>query len=235
MFKVGIVEDDRAYAAKLRELLVRYGQEKQLEFDIKEYGDGLDFLEAYRPLDIVFMDIDMPYMNGLAVAKKLRQKDKDVYLIFVTNLAQYAVKGYEVDASDFIVKPPVYEGLAYRLDKVIAQLKKRQKGALVLTYGRSAVRVDPEDIRYLETNKHNVVYHMHGDTFEVRESLSDAEQKLDPNCFVRPNSGCIVNLRYVDCVVDDEVHLGETIIPISRGRRKLVLDKLTTFLGDDYR
>lgn len=84
------------------------------------------FLTNYQPrFDIIFMDIEMPYINGLESAEKLRQSDKGTLLIFTTNLGHVAAKGYEVEAFDFVVKPLHYESLYLKLNRAVARLALR--------------------------------------------------------------------------------------------------------------
>ena len=109
MISVAIIEDDGNEAKKLREELVRYGEEHGEYFDIKEYRDAESYLNFYKPrFDIVFMDIELNGMNGMEAARRLRGLDSEVILIFVTNMRQFACEGYAVEALDFIVKPILY-------------------------------------------------------------------------------------------------------------------------------
>ena len=109
VYSVAIVEDDGNYAALLTDYFMRYQSGRGDKFEIKTYGDGLDFLENYQPgTDIVLLDIEMPHISGMDAARRLRETDKLVSIIFVTNLARFAVDGYEVDACGFMVKPVSY-------------------------------------------------------------------------------------------------------------------------------
>ena len=109
MLRVAIVEDNDRDAEYLLSHLKRYGRENEVEIESKRFSNGILFLEQYQgQYELIFMDIDMPAINGINVAKMLRERDNHVLLIFVTALARFAVNGYEVDAFDFIVKPLQY-------------------------------------------------------------------------------------------------------------------------------
>ena len=106
MINVAIVEDEKQAADRLCSLFCRYERERGEKFRVVVFSDPVTFLANYSPdYELIMMDIDMPDLNGMDAVRKLREADREVMVIFVTNLAQYAVKGYEVDAFDFIVKP----------------------------------------------------------------------------------------------------------------------------------
>lgn len=121
--RVAVVEDDEKAAATLKQYLTRYGEENQISFKIGMYSNAISILEQYSAnYDIIFMDIRMPYLNGMDAAHRLRVLDSTVALIFVTSLTQYAVSGYEVDAMDYIIKPVNYYDFALKLSRVLKRI-----------------------------------------------------------------------------------------------------------------
>lgn len=103
MIRIGLVDDDLEHLRLMRDYLARYEREEGAAFQIEEYHNGLNFTEDYDgQLDIVFLDIEMPHMDGMTAARKIRERDASLAIIFLTNLAQYAIHGYEVNAIDFI-------------------------------------------------------------------------------------------------------------------------------------
>ncbi|MBR1813100.1 MAG: response regulator transcription factor [Lachnospiraceae bacterium] len=124
MIRIAVVEDEKEYSDQLFSYLERFRKETHQAVSAELFCDGMSFLDEYKgDFDIVFMDIAMPHMNGLEAAKKLRQVDGIVCLIFITTLAQYAIRGYEVDALDFLVKPVTYELFRLKLEKALFYLK----------------------------------------------------------------------------------------------------------------
>lgn len=124
--RIAIVEDDQIANARLVDYLKKYQDESKIEMQVKSYPNSSLFLNGYNGnFDIIFMDIELPDMNGLDAIKRIRERDSDVMVIFVTNMAQYAVKGYEVQAFDFIVKPVQYYSFEKKLTLAIKQLDKR--------------------------------------------------------------------------------------------------------------
>ena len=125
MITIAIVEDDKKSAKILQDYILRYSEEKQEPLAVECFENGLNFISDYKAsCDIALMDIEMPHMNGLDTARKLREFDSQIPLIFITNMAQYAINGYEVQALDFMVKPIEYFNFSLKLDKAIRICKK---------------------------------------------------------------------------------------------------------------
>ncbi len=107
MITVAIVDDNKSETEALTSFLKQYGDECGEKLEITAFKSGFDFLDGYKAVyDVVFMDIEMPEMDGMSAARRLRQFDGDIAIIFVTNIAKYAIAGYEVGALDYFLKPP---------------------------------------------------------------------------------------------------------------------------------
>ena len=120
MFRVAVVEDDQNFATRMKNYLRRYASTQHLALSYDFYSDGLSFLDEFAgQYQLVFMDIIMPGANGLETAAKMRQKDQDLCLIFITTQPQYALHGYEVSAFDFIVKPLHYNLFEIKMNKAM--------------------------------------------------------------------------------------------------------------------
>ena len=120
MICVSIVEDEAAAAEKLKEFLKKYSEKNNVLFNTTVYTDGESFLSNYKSdVDIVFMDIELPDSNGMEISAKLRELDQLVTIVFVTNMQQFAAKGYSVGAADFIVKPITYYAFSSMLNRIM--------------------------------------------------------------------------------------------------------------------
>ena len=129
MIRIALIEDESEAKDLFVANLDRYSKEHGIGFTVAHFCNAMTFLESYKPVyDIVFMDIRMPDMNGLDAAHRLRQLDPSVILIFLTNLSQYAVRGYEVNALDFIVKPISYYVLVLKLERALHRLENEGGG-----------------------------------------------------------------------------------------------------------
>ena len=240
MYHVLIVEDDDSAAETLVSYLERYALEYSLELNVSRLPSAVEFVGTHRSCDLIFMDIDLPGVNGMEAAELLRTYDERTPLIFVTNLAQYAVRGYEVDAIDFIVKPVSYYNFSMRMDKAVRAMRRNERAYLSVAT-RAGVRVLPlADIIYVETLNHDLIYHLVGSDMDnpgaeplrVRGSLSKLEAELAGGPFLRISSGCIVNMDHIRSMQAGVVRLsnGETLYA-SRSKKRVALETFADYLG----
>ncbi len=234
--QIAIVEDQQEEVQRLTSYFDRYSQGKSISFQITHFESGIQFIARYRPIyDIVFMDIMMPGLNGMDTAKELRRKDSNVTLIFVTNMAQFAVKGYEVEAFDFVVKPVSYQNFVIKLDRVLNKLKNQQVDSyILLNLPDEKKRVSPSQIKYIEANGHKVIYHTTEGIYAVYGTMASAEKQLSPQAFSRCNSCYLVSLRFVSAVNGTTVTVDGEELQISRSRKKAFLEQLNVFLGGNF-
>ena len=130
MIRIAIVEDEKVYSDLIKEYLDRYLKEYKddiIGFDISVYDNAISFLENYKPsrCDLVFLDIMMPHIDGMRAAEKLREVDNSVIIIFITNMGDYAVRGYDVNATAFIKKPVSYSDFEAKLKRAVFEIKNR--------------------------------------------------------------------------------------------------------------
>lgn len=232
MINVAIVEDTLKDAETLKDYTRRAVEMVNETCEITVFNNAVDFLDGYRGnFDIVFMDIELPDINGMDAAKKLRLLDESVVLIFVTNMAQFAVGGYAVDAMDFMVKPVSYENVCIKISRAIKKIEGKREEKLVLP-GKSGVTVIMiPQIRYVEIMNHRLTFFTTQGTVAAVGSLSKIEEKLAGFNFSRCNNYSLVNLNFVTKVEDYTVWLDKETLTVSRARKKPFLKDLADFLG----
>lgn len=229
-----MVEDDEAEAENLRACISRYSVERDVELRVTWLRTAVGITRGESRYDLIFMDIGLPGINGMEAAALLRTYDKRTPLIFVTNLAQYAVRGYEVDALDFVLKPVTYYNFRMRMDKAL-RVMRRASGANVTITTRDGIRVVPvADVVAVEVRNHDLTYYLsrEGDPLEVRGTLGKVEKDLPEGQFVRISNSCVLNMAYVRGVHGSDVTTttGQAFA-ISRSKRRDAVDRIAQFMG----
>lgn len=232
MLNVAIVEDDDAAAAKLQACLDQYTGTDGVRFNATRFVEATSFLEGYKPsYDLVFMDIEMPNMNGMEAARRLREVDEQVVLIFVTNMAQFAAKGYEVDALDYIVKPFSYPDFERKLKRAV-RLCEHESDAIVVSQQGGTVRLLLREIEYLEVRGHNLILHAESGVVHGSGTLAEAQERLGDKGFLRCAKAFLVNARHIREVRGSTLLMADgTELPIGRAFRKTFMEGLTRAMG----
>lgn len=234
MIRIAVVEDDIAAAQRLCGYLERYAAEENLELQSICYPDGQEFCNAYNgQMDVLFLDVQMPRLDGFAAARAVRRIDPCVPIVFLTNAAQYAIHGYEVDAVDYIVKPLQYEVFRMKFGKVLRLLATRQGKSILVSRRGEAQKILTNRIWYIEIFDHQLNYHTTDGVFTQTgaTSLRKLEEELAGSGFARCHNCYLVNLQYVDKLEDARVLVCGRELPISRTRKKA----FTQALMDYYR
>ena len=230
--KIAVVEDNEEYAKTLGEYVQKYSSENNLDIAVVYFPNGEHFLEEYKSdFDIIFMDIEMPMMDGITSSSKVREMDSECIIIFVSNFMKYAIKGYSVNALDFLTKPLDYNIFKNTMAKAVHRLNMKHHQSLTLQNGAETYRLDINEIVYIEVYKHRVIYHTTTTEYDVRGSLQESEKQLPPDQFIRCNSGTIVNLKYVTGIGKDSLIVLKRELSISRSKKKDVLNALTRYIG----
>lgn len=230
--RVAIVEDSPRDRTQLHNCLDRASTELKESFTVTEFEDGVAFLEAYGAgFDLVFLDIEMPHLDGMDTATELRKIDPDVILIFVTNMAQYALRGYDVGALDFILKPIAYYPFAMKLKRALRQIRRFSDEMLILKTPDGLVRISVSRIHYIEVRGHLLTYHTDDESYTVRETLGAVEKRLEGYHFSRCSNSYLINLKHFTALCGNQVFVGEISLPISRSRKVEFTSELAQYLG----
>ncbi len=233
--KVAIIEDNQEALDYYLEYINRYQKEEKVKIELFTYQNGADLLKDYnKDFHVIFLDIGLPIMNGLEVANKIREVDESVLIVFVTNLPQYAIEGYKVNALDFLLKPVTYSDFQIEMKKIERNLKLKKKNYLVLNLKGIVHKIPFSSIIYVEIIHHDIVIHTDSNDYKFRGSLKSIEENLDQQLFSRCNNCYLVNLNYVESIDKNMVILtNNKELLISRNRRKPFLDDFTVFLNMD--
>lgn len=217
-YKIAICDDsvvDRNYIFNMTQ---QWATRKQHAIQVNTFPTAENFLFYYaeqKDYDILLLDIEMGDMNGVSLAKKIRQTNEAIQIVFITGFPDFIFEGYEVSALHYLMKPVSAEKLSDVLDKAVTNLDKKEKSVIFTVDGES-MRVAAREIIYIEAFSHFCQVHtLHG-CFEVRISISDIERMLDAE-FIRTHRSYLVGLRFMKRIAKSDIVLdnGETV-PLSR-------------------
>ena len=234
IFNVAIVEDERDAADELERMINKYSEENtENSFSINKFSDALSFLmEGLSGYDVIFLDIQLPDMSGMKAAWKIREKDEDILIVFVTSMAQYAVESYGVHAYDFILKPLIYGNFYMKFRRVVKALEHRRNDDYITLSTRfEKRRVRILDIVYVEVINHDLYFHLTEGKWRVTGTMGEIEKKLLPYHFVRLNSGYLVNLKYVSALHGEYAVVNGEELHISRSRKQNFLLQFAKYVG----
>jgi len=200
---------------------------------IFQAANGREALKIYEEekIQIAILDIEMPGMNGMEAAEKIRQTDENVVLMFITNMIQYAIRGYSVGALDFVMKPVNYYTFSLKLTRAIGRIQKNGK-EILLKLQDSVKKVPVDAIYYVEIQNRMLYYHTSEGEYVVRGTMKNALDMLSPYHFVKCNHWYIVNLKYVTEVRDNTAVVAEKELEISQRKKNAFLNALMDYVGE---
>ncbi|MCD8306848.1 MAG: LytTR family DNA-binding domain-containing protein [Clostridia bacterium] len=221
MIRIAIVEDSPEDSARIEECLAYVREKDQLDMSVKRFADADHFFFDTAPdYDLILLDILMPGMNGMDAAKRIRVYNRMVGIVFVTTMSQLAIKGYEVDALDFIVKPVNVNDFYLKMHHILARLHFFEKDQVILKNGEKVVSIAVNSILYIDVSGHYVTYHTSSESFEQYTTLKETEKMMEPYTYiVRASRYYLVNLNHVDEIRGDEVIVGGFHVPVSRAEK----------------
>ncbi len=232
MVKFAFVDNEKDQLRLLKEYCQRFEKESGQFLKCVFYENAFDFLEEYAgDYDAVFLDIDMPQMDGMTAAAHLRKIDKKTILVFITNWTKYALEGYKVDAMDYILKPVSYFNFSLELKKIMSRCKENEDYLWIHT--RSCTkRLPAREIVYISIFNHDVSVRTLEEEYTFRGTLKEIGTKLNPGLFARCHNCYVVNLAHVTEIRDGFAILDSRFkVEIARSRRKEFLDALTSYIN----
>lgn len=218
-YRFAICDDDLQYAGYLDRLAAQWARQAGEEIETERFPSAEAFLfrcEERRDFDILLLDIEMAEMDGVTLARRVRQFSDDVQIVFITGYTDYIAEGYEVSALHYLTKPVDEAKLFAVLTRAVCRLAKNEP-ALTLTLPGETVRMPLSKIRFLDVLHNYVTIHA-GQDYAVKRPLGELEKELDGR-FFRVGRSCILNLSYVQRVTRAEVELttGEKVF-LPRGQ-----------------
>lgn len=217
--KAAVCDDDVVQREYLCEIAAAWAKRGGHLLELRQYGRGQDFLFDYseeKDFDLLLLDVEMPGMNGIELAKKVRLESAAVQIIFITGYYEYFGDGFDVSALHYLLKPVDGQKLCPVLDRAVNNLVGRQRSVLV-AHGEGSVKVALKDIIYIEAENVYVAVHTVGEVYRMRMALGRFARQLDET-FFKVHRSFIVNLSHVRAITRTEVTMANgDRVPLSRG------------------
>ena len=223
MIKIAIIEDEQIHTDLLADYLRTWSAGQGKAVSIQEFSSAESFLfvwEETNDFDILFVDIQMKEMNGIEMAKKVRERDGEIAIVFTTGIADYMGTGYEVEALHYLLKPISMEKVGQCMDKVV---RRNRNEAHVLVHGKEeTIKISVGHISYGEARGHGCVIETYTRTgncrqTEITESISEMERQLKTHGFIRCHRSYLCRIGSIRQIGKKDLTLDSgSVIPVSR-------------------
>ncbi len=217
--KIAICDDFEQDAKYIASAVNKWAEKERILLDVEVFPSADSFLFHYadhKDFDIMLLDIEMPSMSGIELAKKIRLENDAVQIIFITGYIDYISEGYDVAALHYLMKPLSEDKLSEVLNRAVLKIRKNEK-SLFLSISGEMLRIPIYQIKYLEVQQNYVTVHAKKD-YTVKKTLGEFESELDER-FYRIGRSFIVNLSCIDKITKNSVHLSDgSVIPLPRGQ-----------------
>lgn len=232
MYHIAIVEDEVECQNQLREYLLKYQKEHDMEFQISVFNDGEEILKGYSSIyDVILLDIEMPNVNGMDAAEQIRAMDETVVLMFITNMGNYAIRGYSVGALDYVMKPINYYTFSLKMTRVLKWVKQQEQKRILLTLSDGVKKLELNQIYFIEVQNRMLYYHTADGDYIVRGTMQAVENMMAEYPFAKCNHWYLVNLMQVKEICKNMVRVGPFELEISRRNKTSFLKALTEYMG----
>ena len=230
---IAVVDDNLNDRKMILDYLSQFFNESGVDYTTSTFEDGVSFLKDYSfSYDFIIFDIDMPQMSGIDTAKELRKKDSNVTIMFVTNMPQYALEGYSVEAVDYVLKPLSYPDFRLKMKKATRYiLRNSVKKITINTTEEGLITVDSSDIYYVESKLHYIYYHTQKGIYKMRAKLTEVEDILLPYHFARSGGSFLINLDYLEKIDGNEIVVADETLPLSRRMKASLMSAFTKYMG----
>lgn len=206
MIKVLICDDDQIVTNKVQKLLTEIQEQYSFKLDIQAYNDGLLAMESKKIYDIAIVDIEMPYIDGLALSEDLKKRNSDAIVLILTSFSDYLDSAMRIQVFRYLSKPIDEERFTKNFMEAVSYYKQISK-QIVVESGDEVLTIKTKDILYIENLKHgSVIATKHGDYKTNKKPLEWYETIDQSNCFTFSHKSFLVNLQNVINFDKNTVH-----------------------------
>lgn len=215
--QIGICDDNEIYLTDLKDIVAQIFEEKDVEYGIQTFLSGEELLEKADILDLVFLDIEMPVLDGIEVGRRIQLINSKCKIIMATGKERYT-EAFKINALRYLNKP--YDVIDTK--EAIEEYLRRTIGyrKIEVFKDRKRFLVNETDIQYITNYDSSAVIYAKGHCFRSACSLKDFEAKLDNRLFFRINKTYIVNFVYVQIIRDEKIMVKDKEMMIARKKVK---------------
>lgn len=226
MIKIVICEDEKEQQELLKLYMDKIFEGLSIKYSLEIFNSGEELLKRYsKDTQLLLLDIQMGTINGMDTARKIREIDEDVEIIFITALIEYVLEGYEVRAYRYLIKPIKYDDLKNNLLNCIKEIKIKNKYIIVKEQG-NRIKLDINEITYVEVQKETITIHTLSKIYKINETMNNIEKEINCTRFFRCHKSFLVNLEHIKSIKQYIAVLeNNEEVPISRYRFKETKDK----------
>lgn len=226
MIKIVICEDEKEQQELLKLYMDKIFEGLSIKYSLEIFNSGEELLKRYsKDTQLLLLDIQMGTINGMDTARKIREIDEDVEIIFITALIEYVLEGYEVRAYRYLIKPIKYDDLRNNLLNCIKEIKIKNKYIIVKEQG-NRIKLDINEITYVEVQKETITIHTLSKIYKINETMNNIEKEINCTRFFRCHKSFLVNLEHIKSIKQYIAVLeNNEEVPISRYRFKETKDK----------
>lgn len=233
MIIFGICDDEKQYRNIIRKNLEDVLKGYEISYEIYEYSSGEEILLNYpKNIDILILDIQMKEISGMDTARKIREYDSNVEIIFMTSFSEFMQDGYEVNAYRYLLKPIDSDQFSKYLNDCINDIINSNKNYLTLNIKNSIDRIKVDSIIFVETQRPDLVIHTKDTIYNTKMSMRKMENLLKEKNFFRCHNSFLINLNKVESLNGENITLNNIKIPVSKHRIKNLKLAITNVLGD---
>lgn len=230
MLQIGICDDSLESRFAILVSLEKILEERNIEYNIYEFSHGEGFLKWYiknaGKIDLLFLDIEMAEMDGMEVAKKIREKNTNIQLVFVTNFPNYVFDGYTVDALGYIMKPAKKEQLNEIITRAITNLYKKSEEIYIIQNKDGMYKIPMDNILYFYSEKRQVYCVTSDNKYGFYSKLDEVVENINDD-FVRIHQRYLINSKHIDLIKTEFVYINDEALPVSRSYQKEIIPILT--------
>lgn len=198
--RIAVCDDCYEDRQRIKGLIEEYSRQNGYRMEIEEYSSGVELcsdMKALKEYMMIFLDVNMEQVNGLETARRIKDIYPDVLIILVTELLSYAVDGYRVKASRFLVKDDLESTLWECMDELLEEQKRKcQKASFAFVEG--TIELEIQKIIYIETERHKNIFYTTDAVYGLYKKLDEIEEEMIPFGFVRVHRSFLVNMRYIE-------------------------------------